>query len=120
MNIVPAAELVKTLRGFGLNLYATEEGVIKVSPRDRVTAEVRQQVQARRDDLLAVLEAERQAQALLDQRVQEMAERWSYSKDEIDEARAAARSDPAGWSTLCTADERSSRLARQAGCRYPP
>jgi hypothetical protein len=120
MNAVPAAQLLSNLRGFGLRFMLTEEGVIKVSPKDRLTPELRMQVEARRGDLLAILETERKAAEQLERRVGEMGARWSYSPEDLEEAQAEARRDPVGWSASCDADEHSARLARQARIHYPP
>jgi hypothetical protein len=119
VNVEPAGELLISLREMGLRVYLGEDNGIKVSPRDRVTQQLRSRIQALRDGLLVHLAAERKAAKRLEGRVQEMAQRWGYSAEEIEEAVFAARLDALGWETLCADDECSARKARQAGLRYP-
>ena len=119
VNAEPAADLLSSLRAMGLNLSVTEDGVIKASPRDRVTPQIRSRIQALRDGLLMHLEAERKAAEQLEGRVRAMGRRWGYSDEDLDEALSAARLDAPGWVALCTDDECSARKARQAGLRYP-
>lgn len=120
INAEPAMGLLTDLRAMGLRVFTTDEGVIKVAPRDRVTPLLRNRIQALRDGLLVHLEAERNAGEHLQARVRAMGQRWGYSLEEIEEAQAEARGDHDGWARLCEADELGARRARQAGLSYPP
>lgn len=120
VNIEPAGELLRSLREIGLRLSLSDEGVIKASPRDRVTLEIRSRIQALRDGLMFHLESERKAAELLERRVNAMGQRWEYSPEDLEEAQLEARRDPDGWVGLCEEDERSARRARQAGVAWPP
>lgn len=112
VNAVPAGELLVSLRALGLRLSLDEHGAIKASPRDRVTLEVRSQIQRLRDGLVQHLQAERR-------RVEAMGRRWGYSAEDLQEALAQAELDPAGWAAVCDADENSARRAHRAGMSYP-
>ena len=119
VNAEPAAELLASLRAIGLKLAISDDGLIKASPRDRVTPQIGSRIQALRDGLRMHLEAERKFAEQLEGRVRAMGRRWGYSDEDLDEALSAARQDAAGWVTLCTDDECSARKARQAGLTYP-
>lgn len=120
VNVEPAGELLKSLREMGLRLSLSDDGVIKASPRDRVTQQIRGRIQALRDGLMVHLEGERKAAEQLERRVIGMGQRWGYSPEDIEEARLEARRDPDGWAGLCEQDEHSARRARQAGLAWPP
>lgn len=119
VNEVPAGELLASLRGMGLRVCLGEEGVVRVSPKDRLTLELRSQIQRVRDGLVARLQAERREAERLAGRIQAMGKRWGYSADELVEAQEAAEADPQGWGALCAADELSARQARRAGVSFP-
>jgi hypothetical protein len=119
VNVEPAAALLASLRKLGLRLWVNDEGVIKASPGDRLTLEMRSQIQGLRDGLMYHLEIERRQGEQLRGRIEAMGRRWGYSLEEIDESQTEALHDLAGWSALCDADERSAKRARQAGFSYP-
>ncbi len=119
VNEIPAGELLGRLRGIGLRVWLNEEGVVRVSPRDRLTPELRSQIQGLRDGLVVHLESERRDVERLVGRVQSMGKRWGYSLEELEEAQLDAQRDPQGWGVLCQVDELSARRARQAGISFP-
>ncbi len=120
VNVEQAGELLNSLRAMGLRVHLGEDDAIKVSPRDRVTLQLKSRIKALRDGLLVHLEAERKEARRLEGRVRAMAELWGYSAEEIDEALSAAFLDVPGWVALCADDEGSARRASLAGLEYPP
>jgi hypothetical protein len=75
-----------------------------VAPRDRLTDELRATIRQRKDELLTALNPVEKPS--LDERIRNMAQRWGYSADELQEALAGARSDPQGWMAWTECDER--------------
>jgi len=89
--------LLAELRHAGLTVLLDGDRLF-VSPRDRLTEDLRQRIRAEKGELLAAVR--------LDGRVRAMATRWGYTPEELAEALAAASSDPAGWLLWTEKDER--------------
>lgn len=111
----PDIVLLAELRAKGLRLTPQPDGRVHVAPRELLTAELRARIVAAKPGLHAVLEAERHAAGELERRIREMATRWKYDADDLAEALAGARANPAGWLAAVEQDERMHELSRRAG-----
>ena len=70
---------------------------IVITPRDRITDQLRERVRYRRHELVE--------QLTLELRIRAMAARWKYSDDELTEALDGAIADPDGWRRWVDHDE---------------
>jgi hypothetical protein len=112
---VPDIVLLAELRAKGLRLTPKPEGRVHVAPRDLLTAELRARIIGAKPALHAALEAERQAAAALERRIRKMGARWGYHADDLAEALAGARTNPAGWLAAVEHDEDLHASSRAAG-----
>jgi hypothetical protein len=101
----PTVALLAELRGHGLRLSVGGDERVHVAPRAAITAELDAVIRANKAALLNALLAEQRQYADLPRRIQAMGHRWRYTVQELDEALAGARDDPAGWLRLCEMDE---------------
>jgi hypothetical protein len=90
-----AADLLAKLRTAGLTILLDGEQLI-VSPRDRLTNELRAAIRKSKPELIGALTDERQHPPFPDllERVRQMAKRWEYSPDELAEELKRAAVDP--------------------------
>ncbi len=113
----PAIALLAELRTKGLHLTPQPDGRVHVTPLELLTAELRARIIAAKPGLHAALEAERHAAAHLERRIRYMAARWKYDANDLAEALAGARMNPAGWLAAVEQDEQMHEVSRQAGRR---
>ena len=116
---VPTVALLKELRTAGLRLAPVDGGRLHVTPRGRLTSDLRARILDSKPALLAALEAEAHLAANLEQRVRAMAARWNYAPEELAEVLEAGRRNPAGILMTLEDDERRADLAARIGRRYP-
>lgn len=90
-----AAELLARLRRAGLTILLDGELLI-VSPRDRLTNELRTAIRDSKRELIEVLtvEGRQPSPPGLVSRIRQMAKRWEYSPDELTEELQRAAVDP--------------------------
>ena len=98
-----ACALLTQLVDAGLTVSRDGDQLI-VTPRDRLTDELRASIRKRKVELLAAINPTIQPD--LNARVRKMAKRWGYTADELQEALAGAQSDPQGWMAWTERDER--------------
>ncbi len=106
--MTPAAmSLLADLRTAGMELAPRPDGRLNVKPRELLTPQRRQAILEHKPALLAAL--------VLEQRIQQMAARWSYDADDLTEALAGARTNPAGWLAAVEQDEQLHVSSHPAG-----
>jgi hypothetical protein len=97
-----ALPLLEQLRHAGLTVSRCGDRII-VTPKARLTDELRNAIREAKPKLLSILPVSRPD---IDDRIREMAARWHYSVAELAEALAGAQSDPQGWLAWTEQDER--------------
>ena len=107
-----ATALLMKLRQAGLSVSRDGDQLI-VSPRDRLTDELRAAIRGCKRELLDELERTQLATDL-EARIRAMAKRWGFSPNELTEALASAKSDQRGWMAWAERDERDF-----GGCQTP-
>jgi hypothetical protein len=98
-----ACALLTQLVDAGLTVSRDGDQLI-VTPRDRLTDELRATIRQRKTELLAAINPTEQSD--LNARIRKMAQRWGYSPDELQEVLTGAQSDPLGWMAWTERDER--------------
>jgi len=98
-----ACEILTQLVDAGLTVTRDGDRLF-VKPRDRLTDDLRATIRERKAELLAVLHPP--AKPTIDERIRNMAKRWGYSPDELQQALTGAQSDRKGWMAWTERDER--------------
>ncbi len=118
-SVTTGKGLLAKLRGQGLRLSVRFDGLLLVGPQASITAEQDRDIRDGKQLLLDALAEEQRMRADVMPRIREMAERWQYSEEELQEALAVAANDPGPWMQYCELDEEAAGKAEQVGRRYP-
>lgn len=111
--------LLAELRAKGLRLSMAVDGRLLVAPRASVTGELDALIRESRSQLIEALQAEKRGLVALQEQVREMAARWQYTLDEIEEALTCAAAEPEAWQRYCQMDEEMAATAKRAGRVFP-
>lgn len=113
-----ADEVLTSLRNQGLHLSVATDGRLLVAPKAAITPAHEVQIRAHKLALLVALAAEARDFEGLERRVRAMAERWSYTAEDLAWALEDARRNPAGWRMCCEADEELAAKLQRAGMQF--